>query len=252
MKWLTIIVLIVSLLFSHTYAVQAASWEDLDQKSEMALQLTKQGKYETAIQHLDYFSEQFLQMRFSDEALDMEQVHVLSASYQNARNALLAEEMTEEKRIKRVMQFRLAVDAVTSRHQPMWAQLKPVISDTIADLKAASNHNNEELKMSYEQFHQLFTLIYPSLVMDKPSEELQVVNATLEQMNTSLEERRHVSSEEVEQLEKSVMNLFMEEQQSAQTSIMWIGIILGGMILLTLFYVAWRKYNGQNGNTYVH
>ncbi|WLR53077.1 sporulation protein YpjB [Bacillus tianshenii] len=249
MRWLLISVLIVSFFFSHTGYVQAQSWSDLDQKAEMALQLTKQGKYESAKNYLEQFSDQFLQMRFADESLEMEQLQVLSTSYQEARKALEAQEVSPEKRLQRVMQFRLAVDAVTSSHQPMWVELKPHISDTLQALKAASNDDKQGFESSYEQLQEMYTLIYPSLVMDRSKEDIQAVNATLQNLNQAMKENNNVSIEQVDTLEQHVMNLFLDEQETlSQTSFLWLSAYMGGMILLTLFYVAWRKYNGEKRN----
>ncbi|OEH93432.1 sporulation protein YpjB [Bacillus solimangrovi] len=245
MQWKMIIIFFFTLFFIHTYEVSADQWSDVEKKVERALQLTKQGDYDLAIKYMEQFSGEFLQLQFSDKSLETEQIQVLNTSYQEARHALIANDLSQEKRVKYILQFRLALDAVKSTHQPLWTELEQSITTTFQDLKEASNNNQSGFRSSYDEFRETYALIYPSLVIDRSQEQLLVVNQSLADIDVAIRTGGQVTLEEVHRLELAIMALFDEEELIAQSSLIWLSVMIGSMIMFTLFYVAWRKYNGE-------
>jgi sporulation protein YpjB len=94
----------------------------------------------------------------------------------------------------------------------------------------------------------LYNVIYPSMKIDVSAENIQRIDARI---NFIDEYRSEVvnnvkSQQELEGLEMDLKNLFENmDEDEADPSLWWVIISTGSIIILTLSYVGWRKYQGE-------
>ncbi|WP_218240931.1 sporulation protein YpjB, partial [Pseudomonas sp. 2822-17] len=84
------------------------------------LSYVKEGHYDEGNQLLEDFSKQFLAIRASDYHLTMNELQVITTTFQNATEATISISMTHVDRVAYVSQLRLLVDVYDSSYEPLW------------------------------------------------------------------------------------------------------------------------------------
>jgi len=91
-------------------------------------------------------------------------------------------------------------------------------------------------------------VIYPSMKVDVSVENVQRLDARIDFINEyrSLVVNDSKSQQELEKLDTDLVNLFSNmEEDEADPNIWWVIISTGSIIIMTLSYVGWRKYQGD-------
>ena len=157
--------------------------------------------------------------------------------------------MEYEERVQRLTKFRLVVDAIATSHQPLWTEMKNQILTAFQEAReAASTGDTAHFHSNFNHFMSLYNVIYPSMKVDVSAENIQRIDARI---NFIDEYRSEVvnnvkSQQELEGLEMDLKNLFENmDEDEADPSLWWVIISTGSIIILTLSYVGWRKYQGE-------
>ncbi|RLQ95114.1 sporulation protein YpjB [Falsibacillus albus] len=247
-KYMIIFAIIISLFTSTCNAKEAATLSSLDKIADQALQLTKSGKYEDAKQMLEYFSDQFTKVSFQDKMLSMDDLRVLTVSHNKALEAVTNLSMPDSERINDVMTFRLVMDALHSKYQPLWTEMERSIMTAFNQVQQAAEAGDQEsYHYKLNSFLSQYSIIEPSLKVDISPERLQKLDAKI----TYLDQYRNVSDNtdqinELNLIHNDLQQLFDQmNQDEADPSIWWVIFSTGGIIIFTLSYVGWRKYKGQ-------
>ncbi|MEW9049841.1 MAG: sporulation protein YpjB [Neobacillus sp.] len=247
-KWVLIIVILFMLTPMIVSANQQTPIERLDHISDEALQMMKFHRYEDAKKLLDYFSEQFTSIA-DHESFSMDELRIVTLSHDEALEAAVSTNMEYEERISRLTKFRLVVDAITSSHQPLWTEMKDSIMTAFHQAReAAINGDSTHFHSNFNTFLALYNVIYPSMKVDVSAENIQRIDARINYID---EYRSQVvnnvkSQQELEGLEMDLKNLFENlDEDEADPSLWWVIISTGSIIISTLSYVGWRKYQGE-------
>lgn len=252
MKFKSAILMIILLFFlpiSTNANHQISSIEKLDQISDEAFQMVKSSRYEDARKLLDYFSDQFLTYTLEHPSFTMDELRIVELTHNEAVEAMGNSSMNHDERMNRMTKFRLAIDAVTTTHGPLWIEMEDPIMTALNGMKEAkTNEDREKFHTSLNSFLNSYQVIYPSLKLDFSAERIQKTDALV----TFIDEyRSRVFSEahgrqELEALENDLKDLFDEvTEDEADPSLWWVIITTGSIIIVTLSYVGWRKYRGD-------
>jgi sporulation protein YpjB len=248
-KWVLLIAIIFLLTPITVNAEVQAPIEKLDHISDEALQMMKYHRYDDSKKLLDYFSEQFTSISSSEHPFTTDQLRIISVSHDEALEAAVSSSMEYEERITRLTKFRLVVDAITTSHQPLWIEMKEQIMTSFHQAReAATTGDSADFHTNFNTFLSLYNIIYPSMKIDVSAENIQKLDARI---NFIDEYRSEVvnnvkSQKELEGLESDLNNLFdnMDEDE-ADPSLWWVIISTGSIIISTLSYVGWKKYQGD-------
>ncbi|MFD1707145.1 sporulation protein YpjB [Siminovitchia sediminis] len=230
------------------FASAGSPLKELDRMADEALQLTKFSRYEEAKSLLEKFAMQFSEEGVKDGRLTMDELRVLTASHHEALRALTNIHMSDEERINRVTSFRLASDAISSTHQPMWVEMETSVMKGFQEVKnAALEGNKEAYNQHLNSFLSTYTVIQPSLKIDLSAERLQKLDSKITYIDKY---RGDFSSQDwaghLDSLEKDLQQVFSDpHKDETDPSLWWVITITGSIIVSTLSYVGWRKYKGQ-------
>ena len=229
-------------------AGQTNEWEQLDDISDEALQLGKNERFAEAKDVLLYFSERFFALGARERLKSADELRAVTVTHEHAVKAMTAS-IPEEDKIAALAQFRLVVDAVQSTHQPLWSEMEPALMEALAAMEqAAERGEREAYEAAFRQFIDRYTLIEPSVKIDVPPKAAKKVDSNLEALQAASfwqlakseqRERLAAARRDVEALFDGV------KKDEADPSLIWVMISTGGVIVLTLTYVGWRKYKGE-------
>jgi sporulation protein YpjB len=198
---------------------------------------------------LDYFSDQFTSATGTEKPLSMDEVRIVNTSHDEAMEAAVSPNMKYEERLNKLTKFRLVIDALATSHQPLWTEMEEPIMTAFHQAKeAAVNGDTSHFHTNFNTFLSLYNVIYPSMKIDVPVENIQRLDARIDFIN---EYRSQVvnntkSQQELSALDTDLKNLFANmEEDEADPSLWWVIISTGSIIIMTLSYVGWRKYQGD-------
>lgn len=230
-------------------AEQSTPMEKLDDISDEALQMVKFHRYEDAKRLLDYFSDQFTSIPGKDKPLSMDELRIVMTSHDEAVEAAVSSNMKYEERMNKLTKFRLVIDAIATNHQPLWTEMEDKIMSAFHQAKeSAIKGDTAHFHSNFNHFIALYNVIYPSMKIDVPVENIQKLDARI---NFIDEYRTQIVSDaksqmELDRLETDLKNLFKNmNEDEADPSIWWVIISTGSIIIMTLSYVGWRKYKGE-------
>ncbi|PLS02141.1 sporulation protein YpjB [Neobacillus cucumis] len=248
-RWLYFLAIIMMLTPISVYAEQQSPMEKLDDISDEALQMVKFQRYEDAKKLLDYFSDQFTSITGTEEPLSMDEVRIVNTSHDEAMEAAVSPNMKYEERLNKLTKFRLVIDALATSHQPLWTEMEGQVMSAFHQAKeAAVMGDSAHFYTNFNTFLSLYNVIYPSMKIDVPVENIQRIDARIDYIN---EYRSQVlsdakSQQELDALDTDLKNLFANmEDDEADPSLWWVIISTGSIIIMTLSYVGWRKYQGD-------
>jgi sporulation protein YpjB len=248
-KWFLLFLIVIMLTPMTVSAHEHTPIEKLDNISDEALQMIKFQRYEDGKKLLSYFSEQFTDISNKEHPFTMDELRIITVSHDEAMEAAASLSMDYEERVQRLTKFRLVVDAIATSHQPLWTEMKNQILTAFQDAKeAASIGDSAHFHSNFNNFMALYNVIYPSMKIDVSAENIQRIDARI---NFIDEYRSEVvnnvkSQQELEGLEMDLKNLFENmDEDEADPSLWWVIISTGSIIILTLSYVGWRKYQGE-------
>ncbi len=249
-----VIVIIIVCAYSFPIEVNAKddtsvhTWKQLNQTSDRILQLVKVEEFEEAKQLLDYFSRLFLEINFQEEGLTMSALRIVTNTYEKAVEAVTATDQPLEERIYRVTSFRLAVDALSSEHHPLWLQSEGRMMHVIQAMEETIKEgDSRSFQYRFNEFIKNYEMIRPALLIDIKSEQLERIQSQI----MFLEKQRNqfnqeILSSHVGLIKEEWTNLYKQVKEDAtDPSLWWVMIAIGGMITLSLTYVGWKKYKAE-------
>jgi sporulation protein YpjB len=249
------IVFILTLLLLLTPLVANAeidpSIKKLDNISDEALQMVKIYRYEDAEKLLEHFEGEFIKTTRKGHVFSMDELRIVTTAHEAALKAVVAESSTmdHEERIHKVTRFRLVMDALQSMHQPLWTEMEEPIMTVFNGMRSAAyNGDDENFYANLDSFLSMYEVIYPSLRIDVTAERIQQLNARVTYIDQYRPEilSETTSQAELDALEADLMNIFDDmTEDETDPSLWWVIISTGSIIIMTLSYVGWKKYQAE-------
>jgi sporulation protein YpjB len=247
-KFISIFLAIFMIIPLYVSAKQASPFSKLNQISDDALQMVKLNRYEEAKQLLEYFSKQFGTITGDGRRFSMDELRIVNLTHNEALEAVTSENLNQVERINRMTQFRLVIDAVSSSHQPLWAEMEgPIMSAFHQVQEAAITGDNIGFHENFNTFLALYKMVYPSIKIDIPANRVQKLDTRINFINEYRPQllAQATSQRELQALETDLISLFDEiTGDEADPSLWWVMISTGSIIIMTLSYVGWKKYKG--------
>ncbi|MFD3446093.1 sporulation protein YpjB [Microbacteriaceae bacterium 4G12] len=241
-KVIAIVWIFLSLLPVRIYA---ANWTELNGILDESLQLVKQEEYEKAEQILTYFSKEFANVEVTHSP---EHIRVISMAYEKASQAVIGNGVSQQEKEDDLLALRLVMDAASSKFQPLWLNREKVVMTAFSNMEQAMKKEEyEKFQHALNEFLYQFDIIYPSLQVTLPSQDLQRMNAHL----SYLDEFRHIMAKpasgqmQVKVIKEDLHRIFQHVNKDDTPSLLWVIAMTGGFIIFTLTYVGWRKYRGE-------
>ncbi|WP_409301362.1 sporulation protein YpjB [Peribacillus sp. SCS-155] len=235
--------------FVKVHAETSSILVQLDEISDEALRMAKMKRYEDTGKMLDFFAERFLKVSAAQHAFNMDELRIITVAHNDALQAVKNNGIAEMQKVNAVTKFRLVMDAIKSTHQPLWTEMEDQIMSTFSETKeAVQNNDPQKFNDGFNKLLSQYEMIYPSLMIDLAPEKIQKLDARLEYINQNSEEvfLHKDSRSELYALQKDLKSIFDEmNEDEADPSLWWMIISTGSIIILTLSYVGWRKYQGD-------
>ncbi|WP_186577789.1 sporulation protein YpjB [Aquibacillus kalidii] len=156
-------------------------------------------------------------------------------------NVEVINDKTFSKEYKRAqsLSLLLAVDSVNNPEDPIWFKWKTDLEQTVSTLMSAEDVNQNQLQ----------TLISEWTIM-KPALQLSLDEENYQQLATAfrnLENNEGTKKQELQTVFNEMQTINLTDSLNPKNSInfVWMILIVGGFITLTLSYVAWKKYKGE-------
>ncbi|MBM6619843.1 sporulation protein YpjB [Bacillus suaedaesalsae] len=248
---LTIVLLCVKPLFGYSdhTSQHTDNWKKLDSISDQALQLVKHQKYEEAKKLLSYFSDKFSNEIIQEKSFSMDEIRLITTTYEDAKLALTSTSASHEERVQAVTKFRLVVDAVNSEYQPLWAEMEYSVMTTFQSMKESVKiQDNEAFQIRLNQFITKYEVIHPSILLDLEVTQSEKIDSFVTFLDEYRDEflKNDSRMEHMETMEEELIKMFKQmKEDDADPSLIWVMISTGSIIVLTLSYVGWRKYKGD-------
>lgn len=248
-KWIQLLMILVLIAPINVLAKQTLSIDKLDEISDEALQMVKYEKYDDAKKLLDYFSKQFATLTGNERTFTMDQLRIVTVSHDEAIEATVSSNMKYQERVNKMTSFRLVMDAVSTKHQPLWTGMESQIMNSLHQIKGDFKHKDSaEFNENLNSFLSLYNIIYPSMKIDVPAETIQKLDARINFISDYRSQLIGNSKnlKELDGLEADLKSVFddMNEDQT-DPSLWWVIISTGSIIIMTLSYVGFRKYQGD-------
>jgi len=222
--------------------------EILNDLSMEALQFTTIKRYDDAEKVLVHMKTILSDSTSYPLTLSYDDIRVLEIYLNDALKMFSLEDVAEEQLHNSLLTFRLVVDAISSNHSPMWIAMEDKLMSSYRMFKEAIITQGSNYKESLEAFLNIYDMLYPSIMVDVSLDKVQKVDVQIKYIRDHQNEFVNSQSaiEAIEALQRDLENLFSEsESDEADPSLWWVIITTGGIIILTLAYVGFRKYRGE-------
>ncbi|MBM7703343.1 sporulation protein YpjB [Metabacillus iocasae] len=235
--------------FQHVTLATNEEWNELNRLSDEILSLVQQERNEEAKKVLEQFSDQFARFDITSLNMSVEDLRILTICHEQVIRSIESPSSSIEGRVQKAIQFRLLVDALQSEHQPMWTEMEDSIMTSFSHMKETLERGESEY--FEEQFHDFlnkYDMILPSAQVDIRPEYIQRVDSHLSVLGEykQLVMNDHYHAQQMQQMELDLRDLFTKmKEDEADPSLIWVMITTGSIIILTLSYVGFRKYNAD-------
>jgi sporulation protein YpjB len=250
---LTLLIFITLLMWpvsGHAKSQKEDPWAQLTSLATKVTDTVDSGDYEGALTFLDAFSKEWGKIS-NEQPLSDIQVRTLTASLYNLQKELQVN--ADPVQLKRSsVSFRLAVDAISSEGIPLWQSMgDQVIQSFNAMKKDVQTGNDAKFQVDLNQFLDLYQMVYPSMAIDVPSEALKNLDAEINQLSD--QRMTYVQNAKVEKgqlhaLGGDLGTIFAQKTATVSggmgSSLNSMMFAIGSLIVVSLLYVSWRKYNG--------
>lgn len=240
---------ILFFFLSPSFLQAKSSPNELDHLADKALTYTQFGELDKAKLTLQQFKDTFESTSFINNLMTMDQLRILTVTFDQAEEAVTAVDMNNKERIAHVKRFRLAYDATHSSYQPLWVKMETPVMSAFKEMKAAMAEGNVSLYHEYlNEFLVQYSIVQPSIQVDLASDRAQEVHARVQYVDRYRQDilKDETKLIEVDKLEHDLHKLF-DEMTGDETdpSFWWVMFTTGGIIISTLSYVGFRKYRAE-------
>ena len=232
-------------LLNNNVSAQEIDVNYINELADEALNFAKTNRFDEAKNIIQTIND----ILNSHYILTADESRILQSSFNEVIRSLDHDSINEEHVLRNLTKYRLVVDAVFSEHMPLWGEMEDSVLTAFQTLKDAYHIKDNDLFIhELKGFLSIYDLIYTSIVLDVPIEKVQKIDAQIQYLEQNAQQI-FISENGIETMEAIQMdleNLFEgTEEDEADPSLWWVIISTGGIIVLTLTYVGWRKYKAE-------
>ena len=259
---ITIFCLLISLLMPPTTFAQAVDFEQATENwSQQATQIAawvEEEKWAQAKAQLEELAEQFSNTDLGDKELRVAEIQLLSSVILQLEKQLNHVSPDPTKTLDAAKRLRIAFDALSHPHQPLWQQFYQPLQQKIQHYKEILSSSSDQGAMQQEwtSIRHDFFLLWPGLVLGKSQMTVEKVDSLLKKIEktSNLQQKR----EYVQLLANMLRPLFFGSEQEVialvnpvqAISLQLMITILSCFILLILSYVSWKRYKQSHPPVY--
>ena len=248
---------------ADTVKEQAADPEQLRQVERLAdasdemYRLVMEGDLPKAKEKLDEIGSRMTEIRFIGIA-SVEGVGAMSESIVQAKRLFSSVQASEDEVKLAAAKIRLAADALTHAHQPMWLQYYRGMKDTAQKLQQAiARQNMNDALGLLEQLQRRYATIRPSVLISREPWQAEKLESLFVFMRSRLAQPGPDSKEAweaAEQLKLGLDELFQKRDAAAfvpvperEVPLQWV-LSIGSIIAAVLAFAAWRIFQFERNS----
>jgi sporulation protein YpjB len=249
-RWLisgAVALIIIFQAFSIEANTERVTWTKLNELSDTIFQLTRQSRYDDAERVLTFFEKQFDELE-EMENIPTEQARQIDLNYRTAIEAISNEEASYDEKARAATQLRLLLDSVSSKYEPLWLSFEEPVFQSLKKMKSEIEKGEDSrFRQSWNDFLSLYGMIYPSMNVSVPTGALKEVDRHIDAIGLSQFSEMTTSTklEQMTILENDLIDVFENNKSNSDPSLFWVMLITGSTIILSLTYVAFRKYMAE-------
>jgi sporulation protein YpjB len=248
--WTLLIFCIVSLATMPVYASNHTSIKDWSEINELTSEIWELGKierYNEAADVLEFTSENITHI---EDVLSLrpDQKRLVEYTFSDAITSLQNPEWSKEKKLNKLTEVRLLVDALQTNYEPLWKKTGLMMLEPFITMeKEIGDQNSTAFHQAANLLLERYETVRPALMVDlspdkieKLDEHVSYVDTNRNKILTDAEHQKHLEAAAAD-----FEALFFAKNDNSEPSLFWLIFSIGGIISSTLFYVGWRKYKGD-------
>lgn len=205
-----------------------------------------------------------LAARFPNQSLPLpiriESLNAVTQSILAAKESIQSPHVSKEHLLWQATRVRVAMDALTRQHQPMWRSYYSVFLTQVQNLQqSAVERDFETFREQFEENQRLYLAIKPAMSIQLAESNMTAISAVYEQISKEMrnsEKDWQLVREALRDLHRLMKAAFVGEETSAFARLMMRPdspvLIMSSIViavLLSLTYVGYRKYQAQFRST---
>lgn len=242
---------IYSFMTSLEKSSEADQYVVVDRLAQELLDLTKKGETELARGKIQRLAEVFPNQTLPI-SIRIESLNAVTQSILAARNVFTQARADDDKLLWHATQVRVAIDALSHRHQPMWRGYSSSFMSQVQKLRQASvERDTGELRDQFAENYRLFLAIKPAMSVQLPAGQMERINNSYESLAKEIRKESmdwQNVRDILRELNSAIAAAFIGEEKNAlgswldTRSLVMLIASIGTLVSMTLAYVAWRKY----------
>lgn len=228
----------------------------LDKLADEMLVATKKGDMDTARIRLNRIAEMFPNQTLP-VTIRIESLNAITQSILAAKQTFSTAKEAEEVYIWHATRVRVAIDALSHEHQPMWKNYYSSYSDQMQHLLQTSVERNvDAFRAQLEENYHLFLAIRPAMSIHLKEQQMNLITSSYEHLMKEMKSESpewQLVRDTLRELHATMQEAFSGNEKSAWGTLMEPGspfmliMTIALAVTLTLTYVAWKKYAGEQG-----
>jgi sporulation protein YpjB len=245
--------LCVAMIPLNAHADSPNPFQRLTDLANRIYQDISENQLETATNDLANFKKVWETLSNKDVEISPVAIRTIKASEEKLSRSVKLE--NNEKELNETsVEFQLAVDALVNSEHPLWMGMKDKVigafSKVEQDVKA---DDDQSFQVHLNQFIDLYQMVYPSMTIDIKPDVLKKLDSKMNhiinhRMTIVQDKENHLSHLKATQEELEQLFGGTEETSGLiqHPKLFPPSLFIGGLVVLTLLYVVWRKYKGED------
>lgn len=241
----------ISIFFIFFSFNSVKGYAKIDQETtliEKSLSLVQDGDYVHGANLLEQLESNYMASAKKNKKLTPKELETISVTFQNALVSLKNDAIDPQEKVADVLGLRLLIDADQTTMQPMWKQMKNSVMTPLKNMDSAyKKGNSEAYEIQLNQFLQQFEIIYPSLLVDLPYDEVKKINSLVSFLDDYRINKESIPAfqQKIDETQSELLFIFGQGSSIIPPASFWTIFTTIGIIVGTLSYVGWRKYKGD-------
>ncbi|WP_079709688.1 sporulation protein YpjB [Paraliobacillus ryukyuensis] len=236
-KYMTSFIFVLSIIFIVLGSKQILMTQEKESSSvsyTYERYVTEQ-QYSLAEQWLSTHTEEIDSMMYTEN----QQVQaIINELISHNLDTVMRDDVPASYKVNAARSLVIALDAIKQHDDPLWMKSKQALDKSLQSVIETGNYSSERL----EDILTHWQMLQPALQIVLSEEDFSALNEAFSQLN--------VESVNAVQNTKAVFkqSQLIDVQTTTQgdpLSFYWIILMVGGAIIVTLSYVAWRKYKAE-------
>ncbi|SDL67049.1 sporulation protein YpjB [Sediminibacillus halophilus] len=217
-----------------------AHHQDVHSSIYQYVRFVQEERYKEAETLLQHHSQEFSE--YASEHADAEEANVVAAVLERNLQAVAIPKDKDSQLYTHAMALLLVFDALKNEQEPLWMTWKQELQNEIEHLSIS----NKELAMQdINRLKTHWNILEPALKLAADEEDYIQTSASIRYLLASMDsprwqEQMITASDQLQQIEAG-----NDDKLKRSLTLIFMVAAVGGFIIITLSYVAWKKYKGE-------